>query len=233
MKSRGKSDRFRRGKRKTKSPNGLRTLIERTEALWKEHGLDYDEIRYVTREIRRRLNIERPNGHANGSPKPLTTEEVRGLLDSARTTSGERGLLVLVLLESGARVSEFVTLKSEDFLAERSALRVGTRLIPLSGETAGRLAASLKASPRAHLFQSNRNLPFTPRRIQQIVREVSKSAGIDRRVHPHLLRRTMAGVLLDHGADLGTVREFLGHERIQTTKGYAAPANGRRTNKTS
>ena len=57
---------------------------------------------------------------------------------------------------------------------------------------------------------------YSKRRIQQIVKEVAQSAGMEKRVSPHLLRHTMATRLVNGG-----IRKILGHESTDTAQMYA------------
>jgi site-specific recombinase XerD len=70
------------------------------------------------------------------------------------------------------------------------------------------------------LFINRNGTRLSQRRIQLIVRKYALAAGIDARVHPHLLRHTFATHLLDGGAELRVVQELLGHSNPNTTQIY-------------
>jgi site-specific recombinase XerD len=56
--------------------------------------------------------------------------------------------------------------------------------------------------------------------VSRVVTETAKAAGVDRRVTPHMIRHTVATLLLRYGADIRIVQEVLGHASIATTQRY-------------
>jgi site-specific recombinase XerD len=71
---------------------------------------------------------------------------------------------------------------------------------------------------------------LTQRAIQILVRKYALKAGIDERVHPHLLRHSFATHLLDNGAELRVVQELLGHTNPNTTQIYLHVTETRQRN---
>ena len=98
----------------------------------------------------------------------------------------------------------------------------GASLAPeLPSPSAGRADhASGLRGVQAALFVNRNGGRLSQRRIQLIVRKYALAAGIDERVHPHLLRHTFATHLLDGGAELRVVQELLGHANPNTTQIY-------------
>ena len=58
--------------------------------------------------------------------------------------------------------------------------------------------------------------------IRRLIRDVAESAGIERRVTPHMLRHTCATLLLEDGVDIRYVQKLLGHQSIVTTQIYTS-----------
>lgn len=71
-----------------------------------------------------------------------------------------------------------------------------------------------------YVFINNRGKPITPGGIEYILKQVMKRSTLTGNIHPHMLRHSFATHLLDHGADIRSVQELLGHSSLSTTQIY-------------
>jgi integrase/recombinase XerD len=71
-----------------------------------------------------------------------------------------------------------------------------------------------------HLFLSSAGTPLCPDWLSRKVRGYLALAGVDKRGSCHLLRHTVATLMLEGGADIRYVAEMLGHARLETTQRY-------------
>ncbi len=82
-------------------------------------------------------------------------------------------------------------------------------------------------TPGVGYKENDKSLRLTVRQIERIVQAAAKRAGILKKVHPHVLRHTLATDLLQNGADLRSVQEILGHASVTTTQVYTHVTNPR------
>lgn len=171
-------------------------------------------------------------------PKVLSVQEVERLLDEPNlgTLDGYRDKTMLELLyATGMRVSELVNVpvKSVD-MKMQYVIVMGKgskeRMLPLGRTALHYLERYLsvvrpqllhgKPDAAAELFVTGWGGPMTRERFYEIIVAYGKSAGISKRVTPHMLRHSFATHLLNNGTDLRIVQELLGHADISTTQIY-------------
>src|SRR6185295_146462 len=178
---------------KAKPPQSLRSVINATKRLWRQYHLTYDQTRYVAKEVRQALAVERPKTRKRVVAR-LSREEETRLITHAYRMKGERGLLIKTLFQTGVRVSEFVNLKVEDVFFEEQMILIAkakggkSRYVPILPDLAQELRTHLGQRTVGYLFETNRATRYSPRRIQQIIKETAEQAQITKRVYPHLLR---------------------------------------------
>jgi integrase/recombinase XerD len=211
---------------KAKSPPGLHSVINATKKLWRQYHLTYDQMRYVTKEVRQALAVERPKMRKPAIARLSRDEETR-LITHAYRMQGERGLFIKTLFHTGARVSEFVNLKAEDVFFDEQMILMAkakggkSRYVPMLPELAQELRTHLGQRTMGYLFETNRAARYSPRRIQQIIKETAEQAQLTKRVYPHLLRHSVATTLLERGMPIEQIQKFLGHSKLETTQVYA------------
>ena len=169
-------------------------------------------------------------------PGFLSQKEVLELLSAPdlSTPQGQRDQALLeILYASGLRVSELVNLDIDKVNLDANEIRVwgkGSReRVVLMGRPAAAALVTYISQGRTKLLGGKRNPALfvnrsgrrlVERRVQRILEKYSAAAGINRRVHPHMLRHTFATHLLDGGADLRVVQQLLGHADLSTTQIY-------------
>ena len=211
---------------KAKPVPGLKSVISATKKLWRQYHLTYDQTRYVAKEVRHALAVERPKMRKRVVAR-LSREEETRLITHAYRMKGERGLLIKTLFQTGARVTEFANLTAQDVFFEEQMILIAkakggkSRYVPILPELAQELRTHLGQRTVGYLFETNRATQYSPRRIQQIIKETAEQAQITKRVYPHLLRHSVATTLLERGMPIEQIQKFLGHAKLETTQVYA------------
>ncbi|MCF2703759.1 tyrosine-type recombinase/integrase [Enterocloster clostridioformis] len=157
----------------------------------------------------------------------LTSREVERM----RFACGEnlRDNVVLELfLASGCRVSEVAGMQIENIdMRQKTVIVLGKgkkeRLVLFSDRLLVYLEKYLNGRSEGPVVISVRapHQGIKKNAIENIIREISKRAGIEKRVFPHLLRHTFATHALNRGMPLESLCDLMGHASIETTRIYA------------
>lgn len=136
--------------------------------------------------------------------------------------------LLLLLYTSGMRISEALSIRFHIWRGTDSSLQIlgkgkKERIVPLMKLVRERVNRYLRLCPHSicgkqKIFVGKRGGELRPEVIQAYVRSLRHTLSSS--VTPHSFRHAFATHLLQNGADLRSIQELLGHERLSTTQIY-------------
>lgn len=166
-------------------------------------------------------------------PNLLDVDEINRLL-----TEGPQNPLKLrdrammeLMYSSGLRLAELVNLDINAIDISQGQVYVlgkgnKSRYLPIGAAACKALRRWLDARPNivaeneSAVFVNNRGKRLSSRAVQQRMAQSAREQGLDKHVHPHMLRHSFASHLLESSGDLRAVQEMLGHADISTTQIY-------------
>jgi integrase/recombinase XerC len=171
-------------------------------------------------------------------PRVPTIEEMNTVLDGEMpevASFPERDRIMFELLYGcGVRNSELIGINLDDIRLSSEAVLIRgkgkkERYVPFGDSVKAALASYLPAR-RQVLAERNKNSAallinqrggrLTTRSVGRIIKKVAVAKGLSPDVHPHTLRHAFGTHMLEEGADLRSIQEMLGHERLSTTQRY-------------
>jgi integrase/recombinase XerD len=174
-------------------------------------------------------------------PHFLSEDEIEKLLESAaqdETDLGIRNRVMLVLLYvTGMRISELINLRIHSIQFEDRLISVHgkgdkQRMVPISTEVLSLVKQEYLERVYPNLINNFSTEFLFPTiyagKVQNmsrqsfwlILKKMAKTAGIEKKISPHLLRHSLATHLLRKGANLRLLQMLLGHERLSTVQIY-------------
>lgn len=181
--------------------------------------------------------LQKITGPKNKKPLPafLRESDMDRLLDEVDFGEGFKGcrdhMIVEMFYATGVRLSELIGLDNKDVDFSSSLIKVTgkrnkQRLIPFGEELKIAMMEYVDVrneavSIRTNAFFVRENGERLSRSIVEnlVKRNLSKVVTLKKR-SPHVLRHTFATTMLNHDAELGAIKELLGHESLATTEVY-------------
>ncbi|MES1243456.1 MAG: tyrosine-type recombinase/integrase [Acidobacteriota bacterium] len=144
-----------------------------------------------------------------------------------------RDIAVLELLfATGARVAEVCNLGTADVDLRRGQARIlgkggRERILPFWDDELSRLLGEYVAISReppgqesGHFFRNRRGRRLSEQSVRMVLRKHARGAGLRIPITPHMLRHSLATLLLEEGLDIRYIQHLLGHSSIATTQIY-------------
>lgn len=170
-------------------------------------------------------------------PAFIREDEMDRLLDNpqmwADNFSGRRDhLIVTMFYDTGMRLSELIGLNEADVNTEALTIKVtgkgnkqrilpfGPELLHLINIYRDEKRAREQLTDSTPFFVNEKGERLKRQQVQYMVKRQLGMVTSQRKRSPHVLRHTFATAMLNHQADLESVKELLGHERLSTTEIY-------------
>ena len=167
-------------------------------------------------------------------PNVLSPNEIDILIDFYDHDvfiSSRNKTIIDFMYSTGCRVSELINVEESDIDIEEAFVRLEgkgskQRIVPLGSKVLINLENYLQLrnkdrknkNNKLFISKSYKNLDRTA--VFRIIKSTGVKAGINKELHPHILRHSAATHMLEGGCDLRTVQEFLGHSSVSTTQIY-------------
>jgi site-specific recombinase XerD len=206
----------------------------------RERGLSPGGINMYARTINSYLSWLNAEGHVNerlrikllpNPPKPYTTfsdADLRRIV--THVPKGRARLrawtLAVVLLDTGVRIAEALSLEREQVDLDGMVLRIfgkgqKVRLVPISTEGRKALFRWLSRTDGRYVFGTKRGRQWSHRNAYRDVTGICRSLGVvSARVNPHAFRHCFAVSYVRNGGDIYRLSRILGHTSISTTQVY-------------
>ena len=167
----------------------------------------------------------------------IEMKDIKLLLSKPDTTT-KKGIrdvaLISLLYDSGCRVSEFIEIKVKDIDFKRNTISLlgkgrKQREIPISSNVNSIILKYIRAfdlQNNDYLFMNSRLKKLTRPGITYIINKYTNECRKENKdffqgtITPHILRRSKATHILEFDINIYYIRDFLGHESVQTTEMY-------------
>lgn len=188
------------------------------------------------------LSIVKSQKQAQRLPNYMKFDDFLKMVETCDDSSlGLRNrLLFELLLATGCRISELVSIKINDIDLSNNQIKVKGKgnkerlvfftdltkeiLINYINESRNELLGDKKSD---YLFINHIGTNLTSRGVRDIIDRIIKESSLNIHVTPHTFRHTFATMLLNEGCDLKSVQDLLGHANLSTTSIYTHVSNDR------
>ncbi len=184
-------------------------------------------VKFYALVFDKKINLHHlyPKRQEHKLPTYLSVEDVRNMLKS--TENMKHKIIISLLYSGGLRLSELLNLKISDICSEKKLILIRQakgrkdRVVMLSEKLLLMLRAYYTIyKPKQWVIEGQTGGLYSPKSVQQVIKNAALHAGIKIGVTPHTLRHSFATHLLENGTDIRYIQELLGHNSIKTTEKY-------------
>ena len=205
-------------------------VVKKISKILRDERPDYVYLRDLFKKIRAEFDIG-VTKQSKRLPYVPTEKELKQYYNFVwHTRNTKHMVLIKILLYTGIRVQELVSVKIKDIDFDRCQIRINRgkgdkdRIVPFPSnfrETLMLFVDAERTNGAVYLFESNRKKQFTTRGIRKILADYSTEAGMQQSVSPHKLRHFLFTWLKKQGVDDALIQPYSGHETRQSLEIYS------------
>lgn len=153
-----------------------------------------------------------------------------GEIDESDFEQVRNRLMVAMFYETGMRRAELIGLLDRNVACDVKEIKVRgkrdkDRIVPFGDDLKKAIIQyrSLRAKvvgSTEYFFTRLNGEKLYPSLVYNVVTQQLREAGGGNKFNPHVLRHTFASAMLNHGAEINSVKELLGHESLAATQAY-------------
>lgn len=194
---------------------------------------------YIDSNPMSRLKLPRVPQKIIATFSPEQVQKLLDALDRGKSSGCRDYVIILVLFDTGVRLSELVSLTLEDVDLEQGCFLVKgkgnkERNVPFGSQVRRalwRYVTRFRPEPafpqNTQLFLSNRGFPLKRRAVQSALTRLGRKANITGiRSSPHTFRHSFAKQFLLNGGNVFTLQRILGHSSLEVVKIYVNLTSG-------
>ena len=158
-------------------------------------------------------------------PIILSVEEIQSMFNVCENKKHK--LMLALLYSCSLRVSELINLKWKEVDRSRMVIYIlnakggKDRQVGLNQSLINLMEDYYREyKTQSFIFSGQFGEKYSDRSVGQVVKQLAKKAGINKRVYTHLIRHCSASHLLDVGTDIHMIQRLLGHSSVKTTSIY-------------
>lgn len=184
---------------------------------------------YTDENVLSRLRVLKATKKVIQTLSDKEIEQLFSCLDQNTSPGCRDAAILLLLLDTGLRCAELISLQTDDVHLEDQWLKVmgkgqKERVVPFGGRAAKLLQRyyfHFRPEPVKHdcFFLTLDGYHLTENAIKLVFARLAKRAGVSR-LHIHLLRHTFATRYLLNGGDVFSLQQILGHTTLEMTRRY-------------
>lgn len=182
----------------------------------------YEKVAHVG--IEKFKYIERPKKN-NKLPIVLSQDEIQKMFNVCENMKHKS--ILSLLYSCGLRVSELINLKWKHI--DRS--RMIINIIQAKGRKDRQVGLNASIIPLLekyyreyksveYVFNGQNSLQYSSRSVGEVIKKLSKKAGLSKRVYTHLIRHCTFTHMVEMGTDINLVQRVAGHSDVRTTSIY-------------